>query len=237
MAAIGFYHLTRSGPEQALPPLLGRTLAAGQRAMVLCDSDERLAALDTALWLAPTPDWLPHGSAADGDATLQPIWLTTADAQPASGDAANGARYLFVIDGAGAPDLAAFERVFDLFDGGSEAAVAAAANAGRRPGPRATRSPTGSRRQPAGKTRLTARRDPRDAASIPLNILNILILLVNFRLSHDNLLAESEMIPQKKAPMNTIEADDMSNRTFAAPAPAAPLRAGRRSRRRCSWAA
>ncbi|WP_264811938.1 DNA polymerase III subunit chi, partial [Gluconacetobacter johannae] len=36
MAEIGFYHLTRSSLEQALPPLLGRTLDAGRRAVVRC---------------------------------------------------------------------------------------------------------------------------------------------------------------------------------------------------------
>ena len=35
MTEVGFYHLTRSGADQALPQLLGRTLAAGQRAVVL----------------------------------------------------------------------------------------------------------------------------------------------------------------------------------------------------------
>ena len=29
MAEVGFYHLTRTGPDAALPKLLGRTLAAG----------------------------------------------------------------------------------------------------------------------------------------------------------------------------------------------------------------
>lgn len=83
-----------------------------------------MAALDTALWLAPTPDWLPHGSAATGDAALQPILLATAgsaDAHPA-----NGARFLFLIDGAGSELAANFDRAFDLFDGGDDAAVAAA---------------------------------------------------------------------------------------------------------------
>jgi hypothetical protein len=35
MSEIGFYHLTRSTLTQALPQLLVRTLAAGQRALVL----------------------------------------------------------------------------------------------------------------------------------------------------------------------------------------------------------
>jgi len=120
MAEIGFYHLTRSSADQALPPLLGRTLAAGQRAVVMCGSAERLAALDAALWLCPEPDWLPHGSAASGEADLQPIWLTSDDEAP------NGARFLFLIDGAGSARLGQFDRVFDLFDGNDGAAVQAA---------------------------------------------------------------------------------------------------------------
>ena len=120
MAEIGFYHLTRSGSDQALPALLGRTLAAGQRAVVICGSRERVAALDAALWLCPEPDWLPHGSAATGEADLQPIWLTTDDEAP------NGARFLFLIDGAGSVRLDQFDRVFDLFDGNDEQAVATA---------------------------------------------------------------------------------------------------------------
>ncbi len=119
VSAIGFYHLTRSTAEQALPKLLGRTLAAGQRAVVLCGSEPRLRALDDALWASADPDWLPHGNARSGEAQWQPIWLTL---QP---EAPNGARYLFRLDGTAA-DPASFERVFDLFDGADEAAVAAA---------------------------------------------------------------------------------------------------------------
>jgi DNA polymerase-3 subunit chi len=120
MAEIGFYHLTRATADQALPQLLGRTLAAGQRASVICGSDDRVAALDAALWLCPEPDWLPHGSAATGEADLQPIWITTQDEAP------NGAKFLFLIDGASSARLDAFDRVFDLFDGQDPDAVAAA---------------------------------------------------------------------------------------------------------------
>lgn len=119
MTEVGFYHLTRSAVEAALPQLLERTLAARQRAVVLCGSAERVAALDAVLWEG-ADRWLPHGIAADGDADLQPIWLTTADEAP------NGARFLFLIDGAESKRLEAFDRVFDLFDGTDEQAVAAA---------------------------------------------------------------------------------------------------------------
>jgi DNA polymerase-3 subunit chi len=118
MSEIGFYHLTRSTLSQALPRLLVRTLAAGQRALVLGNTAEGLDAISTALWAQP--DWLPHGSAADGDADLQPIWLSL---EP---DAANGARYLFIVEQAEAGPLDRFDRVFALFDGNDPAGVEAA---------------------------------------------------------------------------------------------------------------
>ena len=120
MAEIGFYHLTRTTADQALPALLGRTLKAGERAVVLCGSPERVEALDAALWLCQEPDWLPHGTAATGEADLQPIWLTAEDEAP------NAARFLFLIDGAESARLDSFTRVFDLFDGNDEHAVQAA---------------------------------------------------------------------------------------------------------------
>ncbi|HQU12196.1 MAG TPA: DNA polymerase III subunit chi [Acidiphilium sp.] len=119
MAQLGFYHLTRTGLEAALPALLARTLAAGARAVVRGTDPARIEALDAALWRAPGVDWLPHGTAAMGHGAHQPIWLTTGE------DVPNGARFLFLVDGATAA-LDRFERVFDLFDGNDPDAVAAA---------------------------------------------------------------------------------------------------------------
>ena len=119
MSEIGFYHLTSTGPDQALPPLLGRTLAANKRAVIRCAPD-RVPALDAALWLCPKPDWLPHGTEAMGYAEHQPIWITAAD------DAPNAAQFLFLLDGTTSETLSGYERVFDLFDGSDPDAVAAA---------------------------------------------------------------------------------------------------------------
>lgn len=124
MAEYGFYHLTRTPLEQALPKLLGRVLASGGRAMVRLGSPERLAALDAALWTCGDPDWLPHGTPQTGHAKHQPIWLTTEDAAPEG--APNGARFLFLLEGSESARLDAFDRVLDLFDGADEAAVVAA---------------------------------------------------------------------------------------------------------------
>jgi DNA polymerase-3 subunit chi len=124
MPEYGFYHLTRTPLEQALPKLLGRVLATGGRAMVRVASTERLEALDASLWLSSDPDWLPHGTPRGGQAEYQPIWLTTEDA-PEVG-APNGARFLFLLEGTETARPEAFDRILDLFDGGDEAAVAAA---------------------------------------------------------------------------------------------------------------
>ena len=124
MAEIGFYHLTRTGPEQALPQLLGRTLAAGQRAVVLCGDQARVKQLDKLLWECAEPVWLPHGWSETGDADLQPIWLAAAEGEPE--EPPNGARYLFLLDGVSRAELRSFDRVFDLFDGKDPALVEAA---------------------------------------------------------------------------------------------------------------
>jgi DNA polymerase-3 subunit chi len=114
---IGFYHLTRNDAAGSLPALLARTLAAGERALVWCPDQVLVAALDDALW---KPEWLPHGTAATPHPDWQPVYLTAHGENPA------GAAFLFLVDAAELPDVAPFKRVFDLFDGNLDDAVAAA---------------------------------------------------------------------------------------------------------------
>lgn len=115
MSEIGFYHLTRTGVEDALPQLLGRTLEAGERAVIRCREATQVKALDEALWKVRMPLWLPHGSR--GHASRQPIWLTSGD------DVPNGARFLFLLDGGADTGLDLFKRVFIVFDGQDEAVL------------------------------------------------------------------------------------------------------------------
>jgi len=70
---VNFYHLTKSSLEQALPRLLERTLQAGERAIVLLGSPERVDALNTHLWTYDPNGFLPHGSAREGEAERQPV--------------------------------------------------------------------------------------------------------------------------------------------------------------------
>ncbi len=120
MTDIAFYHLQRSPLEQALPRLLEKTLAAGKRAVVLAGSEERVEALAMTLWTYHQDSWLPHGTAKDGAAEHQPIWLSPRDENP------NDATFVFLTDSMDTGAIDAFERCFDLFDGNDEAALTAA---------------------------------------------------------------------------------------------------------------
>ena len=120
MTEIGFYHLTRTPLERALPRLLEKVLASGLRAVVRAGSDERVEFLDGALWTYRPDSFLPHGSPRDGEAAAQPVWLTTAEENP------NGATILVLTDGTEAGDIDAFERCLEMFDGNDTDVVAAA---------------------------------------------------------------------------------------------------------------
>lgn len=120
MSEVGFYHLTRSTLEQALPRLLERVLGTGQRIVLRVGVPERLDALDRHLWTYANDSFLPHGTAADGFAELQPIWLTTGDDNPAD------ATILVLADGAAPEPMAGYERILDLFDGNDPDALVAA---------------------------------------------------------------------------------------------------------------
>jgi len=120
MTEIGFYHLQQWPLDRALPKLLEKVLERGMRAVVIAGSEERVEALNTALWIYEPDSFLPHGSARDGNAEAQPIWLTAEDENP------NGATVLVLTDGADSAQLDRFERCVLMFDGNDEEALAAA---------------------------------------------------------------------------------------------------------------
>jgi DNA polymerase-3 subunit chi len=98
---------------------LEKLLARGERVVVMAGSPERVEALNAVLWTYSDRAFLPHGSAKDGFAEDQPIWLTTAEENP------NGARALVLTDGAAA-DVGSWPSAIEIFDGGDDAMVAAA---------------------------------------------------------------------------------------------------------------
>jgi DNA polymerase-3 subunit chi len=123
MTEILFYHLERSPLEAVLPGLLARSLERGWRVVLQIGSDERLEALNAHLWSYDDASFLPHGSAADGQAEDQPIWLTTTDENP------NGATVRFLVDGAEAGAFDGYQRIVFLFDAADAEALAKARSA------------------------------------------------------------------------------------------------------------
>lgn len=120
MTEVLFYHLERRPLEQVLPQLLEKTLERGWHAVVQTGSEERADALSQSLWTYREEAFLPHGTAADGHADVQPIFITPEDINP------NGAKIRFFVDGSSSDDVSDYERAVYMFDGHDEAAVAAA---------------------------------------------------------------------------------------------------------------
>lgn len=118
MAEVGFYHLTRTALEPALGRLLTKVLESGRRAVVMASSPERVEALARGLWTWQADSFLPHGSAKDGHAEQQPVFLTTQSEVP------NGATVMVLVDGAEADPMPdGIDRVLIMFDGQDQVAV------------------------------------------------------------------------------------------------------------------
>ena len=105
--------------ENVLPKLLEKAYETGKSVLVRVGNEERVEFLNALLWTYNDQSFLPHGSKKDGNAELQPIWLTSGTDNP------NMASLLFLVDGAAADngELEIFSRVFNNFDGNSPDAL------------------------------------------------------------------------------------------------------------------
>jgi DNA polymerase III subunit chi len=126
LGEIAFYHLSLTPLDRSLPKLLERAWTQGYRIVVRAASPERVEHLSATLWTYDEAGFLPHGSARDGNAAVQPIWLTHSSENP------NGAAMLVLVDGVEAADIGSYARCADLFDGNDAGAVEAARTRWRR---------------------------------------------------------------------------------------------------------
>jgi DNA polymerase III subunit chi len=117
---IQFYHLLSTSRERAVPKLMDKMLKSGQRAVLLMSSEAMLKTVSDALWANDPASFLPHGSARDGHASDQPIYLALTDENP------NGADILCVLDGSSPASLTTYSKVLDVFDGTNDQETAAA---------------------------------------------------------------------------------------------------------------
>ena len=126
MTEILFYHLTESTLEDALPPLLERSLDRGWKVVVEAGNEERVASLNAHLWTYKEDGFLPHGAATDAHPEEQPVYLSTDAANP------NAANVRFHVDGSLPANTEGYTRVVMMFDGHNNTEVSDARTAWKR---------------------------------------------------------------------------------------------------------
>ena len=112
---VDFYHLQKQVLEDVLPKLIEKAYSIGKKIKIKVGTEQRIDFLNSLLWTYSDESFLPHGTKKDGNADLQPIFLSCEE------DNLNCANFLFLTDGAKAsPDeISSYERIFNIFDGNS----------------------------------------------------------------------------------------------------------------------
>lgn len=108
---VSFYQLLKTPLEKALPRLVDKIYQSGYRVLIVCENQERVAALNTVLWTFFPGAFIPHGY--EGDPMQQPVWLTTELKNE------NNANLVIITNGIYV-DAAHFEKCLDIFDGNDE---------------------------------------------------------------------------------------------------------------------
>lgn len=117
MTEIRFYHLKKQTLDEALPNLTLKAYDNGKKRLVIRMADKTaVEKMSATLWTFNPNIFLPHGSAKDGFADKQPIWLTDTDENP------NGASIL-IAGNAVANDLSGFGLVCEMFSDHEQGAV------------------------------------------------------------------------------------------------------------------
>ena len=87
-----------------------KVLISGAKAVIRTNSGERAEALSNILWTYKPDTFLPHGTARDGNADKQPIWITPDEENP------NCAEILVLTDGASAGDVSTWQKCIEIFN-------------------------------------------------------------------------------------------------------------------------
>ena len=117
MTQVDFYHLNQSDLETALIILMKKTVAVGKSALILCPK-AAATSLDVTLWTHEAESWIAHGVDDASGANVAPVWISTDSARNPI-----NAPFLFLLHGQKPSSFESFERVFNLFDGRSDAQV------------------------------------------------------------------------------------------------------------------
>lgn len=123
---IDFYHLRDADLATPVAMLAHKTVASGQKLLVLGKKDS-FTDISDKLWSYRPDSFLAHGvDAAEGNDHAC-VWLSS-DIQENQIEA----HYLVLTAGLEVQDVNKFQRIFNVFDGTSETAVAAARDSWRR---------------------------------------------------------------------------------------------------------
>ncbi|MDX9689683.1 MAG: DNA polymerase III subunit chi [Alphaproteobacteria bacterium] len=120
MPEVRFYHLIRTGLEQALPELLEKAYGRGLRAVVRAERREELVRLSEALWAHRPESFLPHGVNGQDVREGQPIWLTEGM------DEKEGDDVLFLVNVPDNKSIDSYDLICEVFDGTQQTCVARA---------------------------------------------------------------------------------------------------------------
>lgn len=120
MTEIRFYHLQKQTLDQALPLILEKAYASGQPILVKLESASEVERMNTHLWSYAPHTFLPHGSAKNGNADKQPIWLTDKDTND------NNAKILILTQGKTEENVDTYNLVCEMLNGHDENAISAA---------------------------------------------------------------------------------------------------------------
>ncbi len=107
---VNFYHLTRMPLERALPNIVEQVLKNGERLLVVSADELQRSALDRLLWEYSPESFVPHAQIGNGSNEVQPVVIA------AEVNAANGAKFVALVDGEWRDDALDFERAYHFFD-------------------------------------------------------------------------------------------------------------------------
>ena len=79
MSEVRFYHLTRQPLEIGLPAIVSKAHGRGHKILIKCANAGEVKKLNDVLWTYHPDSFLPHGTANDDHADLQPILITHDD--------------------------------------------------------------------------------------------------------------------------------------------------------------
>lgn len=114
---VRFYHLQKQTLDQALPLILEKAHTTGKNIVVRLSDEKEATRMNAHLWAYKTDSFMPHGCKKEGNASKQPIWLTSKDENP------NNAKILILTNGTQSDHMADFDLCCEMLDGRSNEQV------------------------------------------------------------------------------------------------------------------